>query len=183
MNKPSSKPRGDSKLKNLPDALQEELFQYLRRHTQEKTLAWLREAHGISSSPSALSVFFDWYPRQGWLKQSASIADQLTREVAKLPQLKQDAATVGQIAQVSFELLAAQNRDAKFFLDLSRERREERRLQLEREKHEWAKKSDIEKALDAMQAEVSADPEALQLFERLQARLLKLQAEREARAG
>lgn len=178
MKKPNSKPRGDSKLKNLPDALQEALFQFLRRNTQEKTLAWLRDTHGVSSSPSALSGFFDWYPRQGWLKQSATIADQLTREVAKLPQLREDAKTVGAIAQVSFELLAAQNRDSKFFLELTRERREERRLQLEREKHEWAKKSDVEKALDAMQAEVAGDAVALELFQQLQARLLKNQEAR-----
>jgi hypothetical protein len=180
MKRPHSKPRGDSVLKNLPDALQEQLFQFLRRNTQEKTLAWLRDTHGVGSNASALSGFFDWYPRQGWLKQSASIAEQLKGEVAKLPQLRADAKTVGDIAQVSFELLAAQNRDSKFFLELTRERREEKRLALEREKHEWAKKSDIEKALDAMQAEVSGDALALDLFQKLRARLLKLQEVREA---
>lgn len=165
------KPRGDATLKVLPDALQEELFQFLRRNTQEKTLAWLHDTHGVSTSGAALSAFFDWYPRQGFLKTAASIADQLKAEVAKIPQLKADAATVEEIAGVSFTLLAAQNRDAKFFMGLQRERREERKLALEREKHEWAKKSDVEKALDALHAEIKADAVALDLWTQLSARL------------
>lgn len=173
------KPRGDSILKNLPDALQEQLFQFLRRNTQEKTVAWLKETHGIATSAPTLTRFFDWYARQGWLKQSVSIADQLKAEFAKLPQLRKDAQTVGEIAQVSFEILAAQNRDPKFFLELTRERREERRLALEREKFAWSKKADVEKVLDVVQAEISADPVSLELWTKLHARQ---QALKEARS-
>ncbi len=169
------KPRGEAKLKNLPDALQEELFQFLRKNTHDKTLSWLDTTHGICTSGRALSEFFSWYPRQGFVRQAASIADQMKTEVAKLPQLRQDAKTVGEVAAVTFEILAAQNRDSKFFLELQRERREEKRLQLEREKHEWAKKSDVEKALDALQEEISGDSVALELWEKLSARIAKLQ--------
>lgn len=128
------KPRGDSKLKTLPDALQEELFQRLRRTTSAKVRAWLQATHELDTSEAALSEFYSWYARQGWVKQSVSIADQLKTEVAKLPQLKADAKTVSEIAQVSFEILAAQNRDTKFFLDLQRERREQSRLALDERK-------------------------------------------------
>lgn len=169
------KPRGEAKLKNLPDILQEQLFQFLRKNTQEKTLAWLGETHDVRSSGRALSEFFSWYPRQGYIRQAASIADQIKSEASKLPQLQKDAKTVSEVAQVTFEILAAQNRDSKFFLDLQRERREERRLQLEREKHEWAKKSDVEKALDALQVEISGDAIALELWQKLSARIAKLQ--------
>jgi hypothetical protein len=165
------KPRADAKLKILPDVLQEKLFQFLRGNTNEKTVEWLYSNHGIKSSPAALSEFFNWYQRVGWFKQSATIADQLKTEIAKLPRLREDAKTVGQIAQVQFEILAANNRDSKFFLDLQRERREEARLQLEREKFEEVKKTDLEKGLDALQAEIDGDTEALQLFEKLKARV------------
>ena len=166
------KPRGDSKLKTLPDALQEELFQLLRRTTLAKARIWLQKTHELDTSEAALSEFSSWYARQGWVKQSVSIADQLKTEVAKLPQLQKDAATVSQIAQVSFEIMAAQNRDSKFFLDLQRERRDERRLQLEREKFVEQKKSDVEKGLDALHAEIMGNAEALKLFERLKALML-----------
>lgn len=181
MNNPHRKPRGEAKLKNLPDALQEELFQFLRKNTQEKALAWLDNTHGVCSSARALSEFFTWYPRQGYIRQAASIADQIKSEASKLPQLQKDAQTVSQVAQVTFEILAAQNRDSKFFLELQRERREERRLVLEREKHEWAKKSDVEKALDALQAEISGDKVALDLWHQLSKRLAELAKAREAK--
>lgn len=180
MKKPSSKPRGDATLKRLPDALQEELFQFLRKNSHDKTLAWLDTTHGVSTSGRALSEFFDWYPRQGFIRNVASIADQIGQEAAKLPQLRKEAQAVRDVAQVSFEIMAAQNRDSKFFLELSRERREERRLQLEREKHEWAKKSDVEKALDALHAEIAGDALALDLWQKLSARLAKIAAAREA---
>jgi hypothetical protein len=128
------KPRGDSKLKTLPDALQEELFQRLRRTTGAKVRAWLQAAHELDTSEAALSEFFSWYARAGWVKQSVSIADQLKTQIAQLPQLKEDAKTVSEIAQVSFEIMAAQNRDSKFFLDLMRERREQARLALDERK-------------------------------------------------
>lgn len=169
------KARGDAVLKTLPDALQEELYQLCRRTTYPKAAVWLASTHGIETSCGALSKFFDWYARKGWVGQCVTIADQIKTEAAKIPQMRKDVQTVGEIAQLSFEILAAQNRDPKFFLDLSRERREEKRLALEREKHEWAKKTDIEKALDAMQGEVAGDELALELFNKLRARLLQLQ--------
>lgn len=179
MKKPSSKARGDAKLKMLPDLLKEELFQFLRANTQEKTLAWLKEEHEVSSSSRALTEFYDWYPRQGFVRQAATIADQIKQAAGQIPQLQKDAKTVGEIAQVTFEVLAAQNRDSGFFLDLKRERREEAKLQLDREKHEWAKKTDVEKVLDAVHAEIKADAVALDLFNQLAARMAKL---REAKA-
>lgn len=170
----AKKPRGDAVLKTLGDALQEELFQQLRVTSQVKTLAWLQEQHGIKSSPAALTKFFDWYPRQGWLKQSASIASQIGSAIKEVPALKEQAAAASEVAQVSFEILAAQNRDSGFFMALQRERREERRLQLDREKHEWQKKSDVEKALDALHAEIKSDSEALDLWAKLSTRLAQL---------
>lgn len=178
---PSRKARGDSKLKMLPDALQEELFQFLRRHTQEKTLAWLLEKHALSSSGPALSGFFDWYPRSLTLRMAAASADQLARTLTKIPELKIKAEQARQVAQISFEIQAAQDRDPALFSALRKGELESARLTLEREKHEWAKKTDVEKALDALHTELKADPAALDLWGKLSARLAKLAETREGK--
>ena len=126
----SSKPRGDSKLATLPPLAQEALFQYLRGHTQEATLAWLLEKHAVRSSPSALSGFWVWYQRQGWLKQSADFADQLKASIEKLPALAGRAQEVSQIAQAAFEIQAAQDRDLGAHLALAKSRTKAAELRL-----------------------------------------------------
>lgn len=169
------KPRGDSKLKNLPDALQEQLWQILRRTTVDKTAAWLLEKHGIATSAGSLSDFFSWYPRQATLRSAASLSDQLADSIKKLPQLKVTAKDAAAIAQVNFEILAAQNRDPELFAALRKGELEVARLQLEREKFEESKKADWEKGLDALQEEIKACPAALKHFEALKAALKEAQ--------
>lgn len=112
------KPRGDAKLKTLPDALQEQLWQLLRRTTVEKATVWLKTTHGVETSAAALSQFFSWYPRQATLRSAASFADQLKATVAKLPELAVTADQAASIAQVAFEIQAAQDKDPKLFIDL-----------------------------------------------------------------
>lgn len=114
------KPRGDAKLKTLPDALQETLWQLLRRTTAEKAAAWLAKTHEVQTSAGALSEFFSWYPRAGWLKQSAAFATNLEATLRKLPELKITAEQASQVAQASFEIQAAQNRDPELFLALQK---------------------------------------------------------------
>lgn len=167
------KPRGDAKLKTLPDALQEELHQVLRRTTTEKAAAWLLEKHEVKTSAASLSEFFSWYPRTGWLKQSASFAANLEATIKKLPQLRISAEQASQVAQVSFEIQAAQNRDPELFAMLSKGELERARLRLDREKFEESRKSDWEKGLDALQAEIKGNAEALKHFEALTAALKK----------
>lgn len=114
------KPRGDAKLKTLPDALQEKLFQTLRHTTAEKSAAWLLAEHGVETSTGSLSEFFAWYPRTGWLKQSASFASDLQATIKQLPKLKINAEQASAVAQVAFELQAAKNQDPELFLALQK---------------------------------------------------------------
>lgn len=165
------KPRGEAILKNLPDALQEELWQYARRTTYPKALAWLRTTHEITVSEATLSEFFGWYPRSLTLRSAAAMSSQLEETLKKLPALKITAEQAREVAQVNFELQASQDRDSSLFAALRRGELERERLQLEREKHEWAKKSDVEKALDALLAEIKGCPEALKHFEAMKAAL------------
>lgn len=129
----SRKPRADSKLKMLPEAAQEELYQFLRYNTQEKTLAWLKQRHGVDTSASALSQFFVWYPSAS-LRPAAQFADQLKAQFEKMPQLKIDAEQLATITQTAFEIQAAQDRDPKLFFALRKAQRDARKLQLDERK-------------------------------------------------
>lgn len=143
------KPRGDAKLKTLPDALQEELFQLLRRTTAEKAAAWLLEKHAVKTSAGSLSEFFSWYPRSGWLKQASNFSDTLQATLKNLPALKVTAAEAEQIAQVNFEILAAQNRDPDLFMALQHGKLKKAELALKESKHRLALEQSEEKRASA----------------------------------
>lgn len=166
------KPRGDAVLKNLPDALQDELYQMLRRNTQEKVVEWLKADHGIKTDSGALSRFWEWY--HSWsLKPAADFAGSLQKQFEKMPQLKGQAEKIREITQVAFEMKAAQDRDPKLFFALGKARHDARRLALEENKFRESIKTDIEKGLDALHSEIKDNTEALTLFERLKAAVMK----------
>lgn len=167
------KTRNDAKLKTLPDALQEELWQRLRRTSYAKASAWLQKDHAIKTSERALSEFFSWYPRSCTLRMAASTSDQLAETLKKMPELKITADAAAKVAQVNFEIQAAQDRDPALFTALRKGELEVKRLQLEREKFEHEKKQDWEKGLDALQDEIKGNPEAMKHFAALTAALKK----------
>jgi hypothetical protein len=160
------KARGDAVLKTLPDALQERIWQFLRKNTQAKTLAWLQEEHGIAlKSGKTLTDFFQWYPRSCMLRTAASVSDQLESTLKKMPEMREAAKNASKVAQVNFEIMAAQDRDPVLFAALRKGELENERLRLEREKFEWSKKTDIEKGLTALHAEIEGDEEAERLYD------------------
>lgn len=163
------KPRGEAVLKNLPDKLQAELWEVARRTTYAKAIAWLSATHEVDISEGPLSKWFGWYPRSLTLRMAAATSSQLEQTLKNLPDLKITAEQASQVAQVNFEIQAAQDRDPKLFAALRKGELEAKRLRLEQEKHEWSKKPDIEKGLDALHAEIKGNAEALQLFEKLKA--------------
>lgn len=167
------KPRGEAILKNLPDALQEQLWQVARRMTLVKAVAWLAEKHDVSVSVTTLSDWFSWYPRSLTLRMAARTSDELEATLKKMPELKIAADQAAKVAQVNFEIQAAQDRDPALYSALRKGELERERLRLEREKFEHEKKKDWEKGLDALHEEIKENPEALALFEKLRAALLK----------
>jgi hypothetical protein len=169
-----AKARGDSVLKNLEDGLQEAIFQFLRRNTQAKTLEWLQETHGIAlKSGATLTEFFRWYRKSRHVIQAKSAADELAEAVTKLPEMKVTAAQAREIAQANFEILANRNQDAELFAMLSAGEEKRERLRLEREKFEWSKKTDIERALDVLAEELGENDEARRHYEAMKASLAK----------
>jgi hypothetical protein len=167
------KPRGEAVLKNLPAPLQETVWQLGMRMTLAEGCAWLEKEHSISVSEGTLSVFLRWYPDTMTSRLAAATSSQLEATLRKLPELKITAAQARNVAQVNFELMAAQNRDPALFAMLGKASLENERLCLEREKFEESKKTDAEKGLDALLAEIKANPEALKHFEAMKAALAK----------
>jgi hypothetical protein len=167
------KPRGDSKLKTLPPGAQEALYQVLLRQTQESAMAWLLEKHNVTTSPSALSAFFDWYVRGLTTRLAADASSQLETTLRKLPDLQITADQASQVAQVNFELMAAQNHDVELYAMLGKASLEKERLRLEREKFEESKRKDWEKGLDALFDEIKGNPAALEHYEAMKAALAK----------
>lgn len=55
------KPRGDAKLKTLPEELQEEIHARLVKGTHAAVRKWLAAEMSISTSLGALSDFYSWY--------------------------------------------------------------------------------------------------------------------------
>lgn len=171
------KARGDAKLKTLPDALQERFFQELRTTSIAKALEWLKQHHGVESSPSAASEFFRWYPRVGWLKKSASFAEELKATVKALPELKITADQASAVAQVAFEIQAAQDKDASLFLALHKGKIKKAELQLKAEAQSLRLRQYEDKirhareALEKARTKGGISPDTLKLIEE-QLRLL-----------
>jgi hypothetical protein len=66
---PMRKPRPEAVLKNLPDAVQRALGEYLGDKTLGEAVDWLKTEHGVATSDSALSRWWAW--RQARFKVEA----------------------------------------------------------------------------------------------------------------
>lgn len=120
----SKKPRGDSKLKTLPPAVQAELFtQCQGKGGYEAAREWLLAEHGVKTSAGSLSVFYGWYPFS--LSATASYAQQFEAELKKLPALAKDAAQLSQLSQLGFEMLAMRTNDLEGYATLKKIRLKE----------------------------------------------------------
>lgn len=88
---PDKNPYPTAKLKRLPDPIKDELLARTLSPgvTQAQALAWLAEAHGVESSPAALSEFCSWWPArkralareqavQVWMESEKELHPELT---------------------------------------------------------------------------------------------------------
>lgn len=165
------KPRKDSKLKTLPDAVQAELYAKYQKQGSD-VLTWLREEHGVRSSTGALSNFAAWYPFSRPLEMVAQRADRYEQALRGNPHLQLNAEQISVASQIAFEQLALEMQDTKAFIGLRRLRQSEKTFELEKQKFQEATKSAIEKGLDALHAECANNPEALALFEKFRAAVI-----------
>jgi hypothetical protein len=107
------KPRGDAKLKTLPEARQEQIAEMLAGKTLDEVKRELA-ADGLQTSRNALSEFWSWWQ----LKQTMAEADSMAEElIARLQESDPDLAVKPEklfsLGQMVFETLALQQKSTK----------------------------------------------------------------------
>jgi len=175
-----AKPRSDAKLKSLPPHQREMLVRWLAEENVSYVNAKkrLEEDFGVATSIGALSNF---YATECWQRSSAQareFADEAVR-LAKGAGSDFDTATLALIQERAFVMARTKGSDVKDLAtlatiigDSARLRLKQRELELNLEKFRQTVKSDIDKGLDALHAEIKGNAQALQLFEKFKAAIL-----------
>jgi len=123
------KARPEAVLKTLPPGVQAELWRLLHTTTYEAAVPLVREKWGVKTGTTALSRFFDWYPRSRILERAATVTDEVVGKL-KAVGVGLDDDTASRAGQAFFETLALQEGDAELFLDLRKLRQKDRQHQL-----------------------------------------------------
>lgn len=110
----SKKPRGDSKLKTLPEDRQAAIFDYAGEHTLIETVKWLKD-DGLQTSKSALSEFLSWHQLRRQFEEDESTTDNLLEQLKKeMPGVSDQ--QLDELGQRTFSLLSLRRQDADTFL-------------------------------------------------------------------
>ncbi|QYM80277.1 hypothetical protein K0B96_06590 [Horticoccus luteus] len=173
----SRKRRSDAKLHALPEPVKEQLIRWLTEEnvSYEKAKERLEMDFNVRVSVGALC---DFYATECYLQTSASAQEFVTRVEAEVRAdgRAYDAATLALIRQRAYLLARTQGASvndlatlAGIIGDTARLELRQRELTLSLDKFRHQVKSDIEKGLDALHAEIKGHADALQLFERMKA--------------
>lgn len=127
------KPRADSKLKNLPEADQDALWQ-LMHPADAETQAWTLEAVGghvfdtyqISVAPSTLSEWHSWYSLKRRMDAASERANQTAIELAKNSDLTPE--DIERVAQTVFTAETLEAGNVKGYVALAKLRLASRAL-------------------------------------------------------
>jgi len=123
MNEPK-KPRADSKLKNLPENIQEGMWLLLhpsdpetKAYTLEDLGGHVFDSHGISVGLSTLSEWRAWYSLKRRMEAAAERADQARLELAKDPNISPE--DIERVAQTVFTAETLQSGDVESYVKLA----------------------------------------------------------------
>lgn len=175
----ANKARSDSKVAALPPELRAEIARRLGEENQsyKDVVAWLADdGHKIS-----VTALCNWWSVHSWQANRGSareIADQVRADAAATKDY--DEATLGLVHERAYVLARTQGASVKDLAllagiigDTARLRLKARELELNIEKFRQTVKADIDKGLDALHAEIQGNAEALALFEKFKAAVLK----------
>ena len=174
------KPRSDSVLDSLSPEVKAQLRTWLVEENQayDAVVTRLHDDFNVKTSTGALSRF---YATECFALRSSEAKAFAERAVEELSQgaEKYDEATLLLIKQKAFERAYARNGNldelqilAGIVGEAKKLRLKQEQLEFSREKFRQEIKSDVEKGLEALHAEIKGDAEALQLFEKMKARVL-----------
>ncbi len=176
----AKKPRSDNKLASLPPQLREQVVAWLvdENLPYVKVQERLHMDFGVEVSLGALSRFYATSCFSVRSSQAKEFAEHVVQEALKMD-ATYDQATLALIRQKAFERAYARegNLDELQILagiigDSEKLRLKREQLSLDREKFRQQIKSDVEKGLDALHAEIKGNAAALQLFEKMKALVL-----------
>jgi DNA repair ATPase RecN len=107
------KPRGDAKLKTLPEARQEQIAEMLSAQTLAEVKRELA-ADGLDTSLEALSQFYSWWQLKQTMASADSMAEELIERLkAATPDLEINPERLFSVGQMVFETLALQQKSTK----------------------------------------------------------------------
>jgi len=113
------KPRGNAKIKTLPDEVQAEIYQHLKGHTYAQTSQWLLGNRGLTVAHNTLSRFWHWYPISTWVREGAEGADALDESARKnIRESKRAREARRERAQLAFENHLLTGHDLQAYLEL-----------------------------------------------------------------
>lgn len=170
--KEPKKPRADSKLKNLPDHIQEGFWLLLnpsdadtKAYTLEDLGGHIHDEHNISVGLATLSEWRAWYSLKRRMEAAAERADQARLELAKDPDITpQD---IERVAQTVFTAETLQAGDVEAYVKLAKLNLARNKQALDRDKLTQASKTKIENGLDALFEEIKGNKKAEALFAEL----------------
>jgi hypothetical protein len=126
----STKPRADSKLKTLPAALQEEIFNLCQTLGYAAVRSAVKSKFKLDTSEAALSAFWRWYPTARRLEEAASAADEVKQLLKDLPELNLSDDQVSRAGQAVFEASALQRGDVDAYVALRKLRQKDKAHEL-----------------------------------------------------
>ncbi|RYD19905.1 MAG: hypothetical protein EOP88_17100 [Verrucomicrobiaceae bacterium] len=168
------KVHSNSVLKNLPREDQEVLWELYHpsdkdtpAYSVEQCLVHVLEQHGkLVKSPDTFYKWHDWYSLERRLDSAAERAEQARLELAKDPTITPE--DLDRVAQTVFMAESLQSGNAKVYVALAKLNLAKNKQQLDRDKLTAATKSQLERGLDALLAEIQGNPKALAIFTQLQ---------------
>lgn len=175
------KPRSNAKLKSLPPHQREMLVRWLvdENLSYENAKDRLEQDFNVTTSVGALSNF---YATECWEQSSQQARDfaEQVRQAAKSSAEDFDTATLALVQERAFVLAKTKGSDvsdlatlAKIIGESAKLRLKQRELALNLDKFRAQMKADVEKGLDALHEEIKGNAEALQLFAKLKATVLR----------
>lgn len=172
------KPRSDSKIMSLPQPVQDQIADWLTVANQsyEQVRQRCAQELGVTTSVGALQHFYGVYAAPRKYAQASDAADAF----ASLMQGRFDEATIKKAQELAFDAINSPAPDVKtaktlvkIVGDSAKLELQRRKLALDEQRFREQLKTDIEHGLDALHAEIKGNAEALQLFERLKAAVLR----------
>lgn len=169
--------REDAKLKNLPD--EEKLLMWSFRNpepgTKKLKFAQIRAEiplrYGFTVSGSTLSEFYAYLKVWMRWRAAADYALQAREELAKDPTISDE--ELDKFSERVLKTEAAVTKDVKGYVAIRRMKIAEANAAFNRDKLTAASKTDVEKGLDALAAEIQGNAPAMALYQKLREVLAK----------